>query len=318
MKAHFSTAASKDAQYVIVAATTKAASTSLYVYLSEHPEVTAIIQKEVGYWLDEDYPSKMGFRHTADEDYTSCFPEDPKEKVWLDVTPDYLYSAGTPTRLKENLSNLKIYFSLREPIDRIISKYRYLIQTRRLSSDIALADYIDQLFDQEMPLPYSIPQPYRTLDQSNYWPYLERYLEVFSKEELQVVYFEHIKQYPADVMKFISNQIGIDKSFYEDYPFAVVNPTRTINNNQVERGYHSIRKKLSAVTDRYPAIHEMGRRVKTRVEPVVYWLNGARKNNLPEIEKEQLQRLIAYYRPGVVKLNEQWPVPDSWRSLYKL
>ena len=62
----------------------------------------------------------------------------------LDSTPDYLYSTGTPDKIKEYLNNYKIIFILRNPVDRIISWYRYAKQVGGILEEMNFQEYVTQ------------------------------------------------------------------------------------------------------------------------------------------------------------------------------
>ena len=48
--------------YIIIGGTTKAATTSLYFYLADHPNVCASNIKETRFFLDADYPLPVKYR----------------------------------------------------------------------------------------------------------------------------------------------------------------------------------------------------------------------------------------------------------------
>lgn len=320
MKRHFSNKQSEGSQYLVIAGTTKSASTSLHVYLSDHPDISGLILKESGYWLDESYPFSMGYRYTHPElNYTDCYPVDQSSPVKLDVTPDYIYSKGTPQRIKDNLQHCTIYFTLREPISRLVSKFRYLKQQDRIPKKLSIDEYSEKLLKQTHPLDYEIPQEYRTLDQGEYARYVQRYLDTFGKEKVRVIYFEELTQSPRSIIQKICNDIEIDPSFYNDYPFPIVNRTRTIRSKKLERGYHALRKKLSSATDKLPRIHNAGIQIKQKIQPLVYRLNGdTERNNNIQLSGDMWLRLRDHYTPFVVQLNKNFPVPDTWKEHYNL
>lgn len=320
-KAHFSDTPSAEAHYLVIAGTTKSASTSLHVYLQDHPQVTALLFKESGYWLDVDYPSLIGDRErytSASLSYTDYFPAGATTPFRLDVTPDYMYSAGTAQRLHQHLPQSSIYFALREPISRLISKYRYLHQQERLPKGLSIDAYVDELLAQPSPLPYDIKQPYRTLDQGRYGDYVQPFLDHFGPDRLGVLYFEELTQAPKAVMQAFCAREGLDPAFYDDYPFPVVNPTRTIHSKKLERGYHGLRKRLSALTEPLPGVHRAGVKIKEVVQPLVYRLNGNKKDHGVHLSADRWYRLRDYYHPQVVQLHQSFPVPEHWRKLYEL
>ena len=137
-----------DYQYLIVGGTTKAATTSLFTYLADHPTVCAASYKETRFFLDQRYPLPSKYRYNADlEVYNLLFSECSENQLRLESTPDYLYCPSACERIATLLPKAKLVFSLREPISRLISWYRFAKQIGRLPESIGFDDYIDLQFN---------------------------------------------------------------------------------------------------------------------------------------------------------------------------
>ncbi|MEW6715877.1 MAG: hypothetical protein AB1345_00005, partial [Chloroflexota bacterium] len=86
-------------RFLIIAGTTRAGTTSLFKYLSDHPDVCAASVKETGFFLDADYPNPPPTKYRAEDGlsrYESYFSSCPEKPVRLEATPGYLYSPGAP------------------------------------------------------------------------------------------------------------------------------------------------------------------------------------------------------------------------------
>ena len=98
---------SPEERHLIIGGTTKAATTSLFNYLGTHPAICASSVKETRFFLDGDYPLPSKYRAEAGlERYGEFFRSCHADQWRLDATPDYLYSPGTPGRLRESLPSL--------------------------------------------------------------------------------------------------------------------------------------------------------------------------------------------------------------------
>lgn len=76
-------------RYLIIAGTTKAATTSLFNYLADHPEICASNVKETRFFLDADYPlpAKYRFEDGLDK-YELYFVHCSASHIRMEATPD--------------------------------------------------------------------------------------------------------------------------------------------------------------------------------------------------------------------------------------
>src|SRR4030043_2241283 len=82
-------------RYLIIAGTTKAGTTSLFNWLSEHPEVSASFRKETNYFLDREW-DKVGnpsiYRYeNGIEKYGANYSYSLAEKLYIEASPEYLW-----------------------------------------------------------------------------------------------------------------------------------------------------------------------------------------------------------------------------------
>ena len=138
-------------KYLIVGGTTKAATTSLFAYLAAHPAICAATYKETRFFLAKTYPLPSKYRYSGNvEEYNLLFPEedDGDSRIRLESTPDYLYCPNARERIAEFLPHAKLVFSLREPISRLISWYRFAKQNGTLPQTLSFDGYVEMLFEE--------------------------------------------------------------------------------------------------------------------------------------------------------------------------
>ena len=125
----------------------KAATTSLFAYLTDHPAICAATYKETRFFLSSDYPLPSKYRYTGDaEEYADLFPNCDETQLRMESTPDYLYCEKARERIAEFLPRAKLIFSLREPISRLISWYRFAKQIGKLPQTLNFDAYVESLF----------------------------------------------------------------------------------------------------------------------------------------------------------------------------
>src|SRR5690606_33886153 len=111
--------------FIIVGAQ-KAGTTSLFHYLSEHPQIISPYKKEVHYFDGGLNPEIDTFKK-GEKWYRSNFPRKPKSKSikTFEASPLYLFNPLAPQRIKDLLPNVKLIILLRDPVERAISQYHH-------------------------------------------------------------------------------------------------------------------------------------------------------------------------------------------------
>tara|TARA_Y100000310_G_C20657952_1_gene803026 strand:- start:483 stop:1373 length:891 start_codon:yes stop_codon:yes gene_type:complete len=99
----------------------KCGTTSLYRYLSEHPDIKMSTPKEPGYFAS-DFPGSWMVKDK--DEYLSLFKG--KEKVKGDASTVYLYSETALKNIKKFDKNAKIVVMLRNPVDLVHSFHSQL------------------------------------------------------------------------------------------------------------------------------------------------------------------------------------------------
>lgn len=98
----------------------KAGTTSLHAYLNQHPDIFMSAKKELDFFIDKNF-EKMGL-----DWYKAQFPIDAKVRGESSQNytkrhhPNYL---NVPERIKSTLSDVKLIYIVRDPIERMRSHY---------------------------------------------------------------------------------------------------------------------------------------------------------------------------------------------------
>jgi hypothetical protein len=104
----------------IVGGVQKAGTTSLFGYLSQHPQMATPSIKETHFFDDET-------QNWSEPNYAKLrrlFPEDIGTRIGFDVTPIYLFWPPALKRIKRYNPGIKLIFIFRDPIERAWSQWR--------------------------------------------------------------------------------------------------------------------------------------------------------------------------------------------------
>ncbi|NEP28783.1 sulfotransferase domain-containing protein [Moorena sp. SIO3I6] len=230
----------------------------------------------------------------------------------MEATPDYLYSLGTPHKIKQSLPNVKLIFILREPVSRLISWYKFAKQKEYLPQDISFDNYVNQQlindnFEHENTYTYM-----RSLEQGRYSVYLEPYFELFGADRIYVAFYEELSQNPKYVLEKICGFAGIDPTFYGDYLFKVYNSSKAVKNWWFHRNYEQFLKSMRQYTQDKP-IHKVLRKIRRSLDPVYLRLNVQPQEKV-SISPTIKNALSKYYKQEITALEELLGYSVPWQS----
>jgi hypothetical protein len=229
-------------KYILICGVQKAGTTSLFQYLADHPDICPSSVKETGFFLEPTYPfykpRTVQYVNGIDKInhyFTSCN----HKKIRLEGTPSYLYSSKAPQYIKESLPDVLLIFMLREPVSRLISLYRYLRQIGVIDYKLSFDEFVDaQINVHEWP-------GFNSLYSGRYSEYLPNYFNIFSADEIKIFKFSDLINNPRDILGSICDLVNIDFTFYNNYRFAIHNPSFGVRNYQIHHLYLKLGEQFS-------------------------------------------------------------------------
>ena len=218
---------------VIIGGAPKCATTSLFAWLSDHPEVNASKYKETFYLLDKDcwkFNPDFNYFKNGLEGYKKFFnPAKHNEKIILEGTTLYIYQDIAIEVVKQ--IGAKMIFVLRNPTERAYSNFKYFFNNRagdKNISQMSFPEFVDRLFDKGTS--FDNQQIDETLINGVYVKYLEKWEAAIGRENIKIVLLEDIMADTTSVAKDISLWLGIDPHFYKNYNFVSENQSVKIKN----------------------------------------------------------------------------------------
>lgn len=268
---------------LIIAGVNKAGTTSLFTYLSNHPEVFPSTIKETCYFLPLRYNKAVEPFNT----YLNYFKNCNKEKYLLESTPGYFYGGDKLTSsLKETLPNAKLIISLRNPVDRLISFYRFKKNHLEIPSDIKLQEYVSKCKSlSKADFANQDLNKYFGLEGGKYIDYIKDW-EIFDPKNILFVDFDELKSSPQLSLNKICNWLDIDPAVYSSYDFNLHNKSVEIKNKGFQKVALAANKKLEKV-------FRQNQKIKKSLRTIYYKLNG--KKFQEEIDSELLSELNNFY-----------------------
>ena len=209
----------KRPNFIIIGAM-KAATTSLYTYLKQHPAVFMTKVKEPmffnNYKQDNNYkimgPKKS--KKFVFNQYLDLFDDARDETAIGEASPSYIYNHQAPALIKEKLPDVKIIAILRQPTDRAYSNF---LHARRAGKE-PLSSFEDSIKEEDRRIEDNWSPLYHYINKGYYTKQLERYYSVFPQDKIKVILFEDIVKSPQKTIRDIFNFLKVDS--YQEIDFS--------------------------------------------------------------------------------------------------
>lgn len=196
----------------------KAATTSLYTYLKQHPDIFMPKVKEPmffnNYQQDNKYVVKgaKGKKITTLKEYKSLFDEVKKEAAIGEASPSYIYNEKAAALIKEEISDVKIIAVLRQPVERAYSNF---LHAKRAGKEVE--NEFSKTFELEEERKISNWSPlYHYKSKGFYFKQLQRYFNLFPKENIKILLFEDVVKSPMESTQEIFKFLGVNVDFRPD------------------------------------------------------------------------------------------------------
>lgn len=223
-----SAAAHNCAPKIIIPGVQKGASSFLFHFLAQHPQMVKPLRganfKETGAYLNGVYSGNNKL-----DQRVSRFPhlEPDENQVTGDATVTYMLdNMDVPHRIKLDSPNVKVVFTLRDPVDRAYSDYRFCFgwyRGRKQNWDQTIDHTIGgfrQCFNSSDPGASEVPNFYRRcktegtdaynlIKKGMYYHQVKHWIDVLGKENVMVMTSEQSKKDQENVINRVVNFTGL-------------------------------------------------------------------------------------------------------------
>lgn len=211
----------------------KCGTTSIYEYLSQHPDVFMSPIKEPQF-----YNTDKKYNRDSQENYYKLFVEANSEKYLGEASPMYLYSKAASENIKALHSNAKIIIMLRRPADIVYSMYH-----QNLKNGVETAKSFQRALDLEEVRKKGelIPNNYQDVERLYYSEYpkyeqhIRRYINTFGEENVFIKLFDELNENTEKVVSEICNFLDINPDF--KYQNVIYNKAKQNRLNWLHRLY---------------------------------------------------------------------------------
>ena len=195
----------------LIIGTAKSGTTTLYGWLSEHPFIEPAVKKEV-HFFDYDYYRGVDWyrSHFPTEQARAAFEREHGRRFLTgEASPSYISHEWAPSRVAKTVPRAKLIVAMRNPVDRAYSQF----QMSRREAEEPLESFADAVAAEEMRLRDECDRS-RADPRYNSWPigcwsYLlrsryaeqvERWFELFRREQFLFVKTEDLESHPQQTL----------------------------------------------------------------------------------------------------------------------
>lgn len=282
LPSHASPAAGLRLPNFIIGGAIKGGTTSLNYYLKQHPDVYMSAFKEPRYFAydptNPEHLAGQGLRFPIKTlaEYADLFADSAGYRAVGETSPHYLRSDTAPQLIAETIPDVRLIFSLRDPVRRAYSSYWHRV---RLGLEDRPAEVVLQPGDQ-------------AVEHGLYHAWLTRWYQHFDPAQVKIILFDDLIRDGLGVVADICRFLQIDDTFVPD--LTVKNRGGAMKNQRLGRFYETLKK------------HPLRRAIDPLVpERLRQKMIETRDNNLeepPPMPAELARRLYDYYRDEVARL----------------
>lgn len=264
----------------------KAGSMWIDAALREHPQIFLPVVKRT-FFFDRNY-------HSGIEWYKAHFSGAERFQASGEICHDYFLTPSVATRIKECIPDVKIIFCLREPAERLVSAYLH----EREHGNIGKQSF-EQFIANE-----------GVLQKSRYLDNLKPYFEIFPRNQLLVLFYDNLKEDPAQFYSNICRFIGVDSTYQAKAIGRTVNPTRRVRFPSIAKRIYAKARSKDTTAHSADFKNKIRRRLLTLLAPILY----SKQKPDVVVDAAIIERLRVDFRSSYAEFERQLgiKIPAGW------
>jgi hypothetical protein len=232
----------------------RAATTSMSVWLSLHPEVFIPPAKEL-FFFDREERWSRGMAW-----YEEQFAPGRGHRAVGESSTSYMVYEHAVRRIADELPGVRLIAQLRNPVDRAYSHYCYAqawgVETRTFEE--AVADELDGRIE--------VPGG-EYLGRGRYLALLQMVCSSVPRSSLLVLLFDDVKERPDEAFREVCGFIGVDDSLEVEEVGSQLNPSRRAVSSRLWRATRRFRSPLRSAQGRSARIDRLNSRSYEPIDP---------------------------------------------------
>ena len=202
----------------------KCASSWVYRVLSDHPEVLVTEPKELDFF--------SCFYDRGFQWYENYFQALEAGKICGEISPSYFPDQDAPLRAWHYNPKFKVILALRDPVERAYSNHLHDVRLEHL----ALENCTFEAGLENNPM---------YVEQGRYATHLQRWLDVFPREQMLILLQEDVQQNPESEARRVYQFLGISDQHQSEFSGQKVNESYLPKSRKQEALFQKLGKTLN-------------------------------------------------------------------------
>lgn len=286
----------------------KAATTSLYDWISQHPEICApMSMKDFPYFAKDDFYAQGSSVLT--QEYEKC-KDEVNINTFLQGSVSYMFYPYSIKRIFEYNPESKLILVLRNPKDRAISAHRYFVkmqkETEPFEKAIELEDERMQSND------FRIKSDLAYLNHGLYGQQLQHIYNIFPRNQVLVLLYDDLKIRPEEITRKAYSFLGVSVDFIPE--FVVKNKTGTIRSPWFQKVIFGKNRLRTFLVSCINPIFPLHKRTKLRLK-LREWNTNTESDLDENLSEDTLEKLRGYFEEDINLLEELTGFKlDAWKN----
>jgi len=278
---------------LVIAGVAKAGTTSLFNYLSQHPDICPSDVKETRYFDPLRFGEPVGPVST----YAAHFRHRTHERYAVEATPGYFHGGRVIARaIRETCPQPRVLVVLRSPADRCWSYFRFVKSRDSIPKDMSFESYLDRCEDLHARGLDRLREnrSYLGLGGGCYATWLPGWWEELG-ERVKVLYFDDLDADASGTVREICRWLDLDDGLVSDFDLAVENRTEQVRSQAAQRLALAVNRRTERFFRDHPG-------TKRRLRAAYYLVN--RERTPLRLSPTAARRMADFYRPYDDRLAE--------------
>jgi hypothetical protein len=299
-------------KYLLISGAPKSGTTSLFRYLSDHPEICPSHRKETYFFAREFDLKKVCQSNETLEEFETYFSHcHSNPTLRLEATPYTLYAKDAARKIATLLPNALVLFVLRDPIQRLISDYRFHIQRGHPSTAGSIQDFLKWQTGMTGKIP-------NLIDQGCYIRFIQEFIDVLGESKILIIFLEDLILNRLEELQKLCILLRINGSFYSTYNFGIHNPTINYRSSKLNRLYIRLEPVVANIRSSLmhkPKLYELFEQTINFGKSGYRLINSQKSSTKESFPREVLQDLAVYYQPYNKLLSEEFGRTLPWKMI---